>query len=349
MRSRVRLPIQGRAAGAVELPYFFLRGRRMPEAAAQEANALMMTGWTHGAESEEAVWAMRQFATQRGWVSDYEGAADWATQAVVKMKSLPTVDPSFREDVLAAQVRGLSNAGRFEDARQVLQEIDVAAMTETRKQLMEPSVRRYLGAIEFGLRRYAEAETLLRNNVELWKANGFTAAAGADAISWVACRVALGQDATEALARASELEAEVASKRRSGSTDSWRLALAHAAVGRWEEALRYAPMQQRKSGVGYTEFARMMTLLAKGDRREAIELAKQLQKRFTSLDELNLQDDLDAMYVALMRALAEGTGAAIQAAQTQWQTAVPNLKNRPLENYLAAKVIVVCLAKLNGR
>jgi len=52
--------------------------------------------------------------------------------------------------------------------------------------------------------------------------------------------------------------------------------------------------------------------------------------------------------VKLTHAIAEQTPAAMTALEQIWAQQVESLKNRPLKNFLFAKVIVATLAKLRS-
>lgn len=119
------------------------------------------------------------------------------------------------------------------------------------------------------------------------------------------------------------------------------LALACAALEQWDEALRFSPLTARKSSVTYQKFVHLATLWNRGDREKATELAKQLSERFKGdMDEAMVRRDMDAMLIGLTEAVVRPSTATAAAFREEWDHQKRSLRNRPLENYFFALVLL---------
>ncbi|MEZ5387035.1 MAG: hypothetical protein R3F13_16120 [Prosthecobacter sp.] len=348
-RRRLQSSIESFTGNSVQFPYLLLRHGRTAEAAAQERNALEMVRNNSRKKEKDEVSALRQFATQRRWNRDYETAAAWTEKAWRMAKEAGSIDAKERFAAGLDHAERLSDTGRFEEARTLLAVLagEVAPFGETSGEAF--SYHRAMGGVQFGLKDYAAAVATFRGNAERARKAKSPGTESFEMLNLLYCELGSGGGQSEAvIAEAVRLQDERQKENPRADYDTWKLALACAVMGRWEDALRFAPTRARKGYVTYEEYARMLTLVMKGDREEAQKFAGTLEGRFEDVFNVNVRTDVDEMFLKLMEAIARGTPAALAAAEAQWTKDVQNLKDRPLTNYILARAIVASLVKLRA-
>lgn len=348
-RRRLQSPIESFTGNSVQFPYLLLRGGRMTEAAAQERNALEMVRRNSKEKEKDEISALRQFATQRRWNRDYEAAAVWTEKAWAMAQQPGTLDAKERFVAGMDHAERLSDSGRFEEAKALLGALagEVAPFGDTSGEAF--SYYRAVGEVQFGLKDYSTAVETFRGNAERARTIKSLGSESFAMLNVLYCELAMGGGQSEnAIAEAVRLQDERQKANPKANYDTWKMALACAVTGRWEDALRFAPTRSRKGWVSYEEYARMLALIMKGDPGEAQTFAKTLEGRFEEVSEVNVRTDVDEMFLKLMEATAQGTPTALAAAEAQWKVDVQNLRDRPLTNYILARAIVASLAKLRG-
>jgi hypothetical protein len=207
-----------------------------------------------------------------------------------------------------------------------------------------------LGATEFGLRNYTQAEKIFSECAAREQAAKREGSHVAALLRVIACQLAQGQNgkAVATLKLTTEAQDLYIKQHPQYNFDTWELAFACVALEKHEDAIKYAPTANRRGWVAYEEYGRLLALLHKDGREEGQKFARTLAGRFRDLDEVRIRNDVDAITVKLTQAIAELTPEAIGALEREWAGQVESLRNRPLKNYIFARVMVVTLARLKS-
>jgi len=337
---------------STQFSYALLRAGREMEAAAQEQYAARMIAGLYGESSEKVIHGYREMGDVRGYTRSYQRAPEWHAKAYNLAKQHLSDQPGELFDYGTRYAGSLADRGDFEPAKLVLQEIygyleQVGYEGKTAINL----VNRYyetMGEIEFGLRSYDRSAKIFLTNAERALEVNYASTAVRFYLHAVACQLAAGQreTATATLQRAIDLQRQRQKDNPKSKYDTYRLAFACVAMRQFDVALEFAPVSSRRSSVLYEEYARLLALWNSGDREAASEFAREIGGRFDELSDIQIRRDIDAMTVELTVALSDPSPERARTFEQAWADQAENLRKRPLQNYLFARVIVDVIAGL---
>lgn len=321
-------------------------------AAGQERYAVKLNKDGYGDSSDKVARCLQEMGKLRGYARSYAGAAALLAESLAHAKTSLATDKSALLDISTDLASSQNDAGDFAGAKKTL--------AEAHALLPAPGgdiggfyfFYDALGAAEFGLRNYSQAAKVFADNLKRVQDAGYKSNIVTTLLNLIPCHLAQGQaaQAETALRQCMETQDQWQKENPNHKFDNWKLAFACVALGKNQEAVKYSPVySQRRSWVSYEEYGRMVSLYNSGDKAGAQTLAKQFVERFSNINEINIRDDMDPITVALTLAIANQTPDAITALEQVWAAQVDSLRNRPLKNYVFAKVMVLTLAKLKGR
>ena len=331
--------------------YSLLQAGKEQMASGQEAFALQLAVDRHGENSDLVARCLQEMGKLRGYARSYEKAAQLHSQALAKARVSLAQDKEALLDIGTDLAGSQNDAGAFAAAKQTL--ADIYGMLPAPGGNIASTYFFYeaLGTAEFGLRNYSQAIKLFADNLKRVQEANLKGNMVSMQLSLVAAYLASGQTsaAEGCLKQCLEVQDQWQKENPTYNFDTWKLAFACVALGKNQEALKYAPTKQRRNWVAYEEYGRLVSLLHGGDRAAAQTLAKEFVGRFNNIQEINIRDDIDPITVKLTEAIADPTPAKIAALEQIWAGQVDSLRNRPLKNYLFARVMVLTLAKLKGK
>jgi hypothetical protein len=323
----------------------------MPSLAeAQERYAAQLTINNYGDTSEQLGACWSEMGTLRGYARSYEKAPEYHLKALEHARKHFSADKAKLLEYSIDLAGSQNDAGDFAGAKKTLADA---------YSLLAPGdgdfrgtylFHQELGMAEFGLRNYLQAAKMFLENTRRAQTAGMTGNVTEALLYLIPCQIMQNQtgQAAASLKQCMQFQDEITKANPSYDYDTWKIAFACVALGKNEEAIKYAPTNPRRNWVAYEEYGRMVSLFHGADRAGAQALAKEFVGRFTNIGEINVRNDIDPITVKLTQAIAEQTPAAIAALEQVWARQVDSLKNRPLKNYIFAKVMVATLAKLRS-
>lgn len=325
-----------------------LRAGHEQTAYAQEQYAEYNAINVYGENSMQVVLGMNEMGKLRGFSLSYDRAAEWSGRAYEAMKANFPNNAEKLLEVGTDYGDSLADRGDFEKARAILMEVQphVEAQTNLRTAY---GYYKALGSAEFGLRNYTQAVEIFAQN-ERRAIEGKMEGNEVDAmLDQAACYVALGKP-MEAAARvsvAATRQAEVIKQFPKITFDTYKLSLACSMMQKWPEANQFSEVRQRRGSVTYMECARLLSLICKGEKPAAQKLAQDFTKRYGGdMEDIQIRRDIDAMIVSVTKAAAEQTPQAVAELEQTWAQQVASLRNRPLQNYIFARVMMAAIAEL---
>lgn len=352
-RTFLRTQLSGYPLRSAHFNYPLLIAGKGQLATAHEHYAVKLVGDQYGDNSDKVAHALNEMGTLRRYARSYTGAAALHAQALAEAKTRLASDKpkllDFSTDLAVSQ----NDSGDFAGAKKTLAE--AYALLPAPGGNVYPTYFFYeaLAMAEFGLRDYPVAAQHFIDNSKRAREGKIEGSVLQSLLYLMPCQLAQNQTG---LAEATLAQAmQVQRARQDANTrlryDTWELAFACVALGKNKEALQWARVSaQRKNWVSYEEYGHLVSLLHGGDRAAAQSLAKDFIGRFGNMQEdVNVRNDIDPITVKLTVAIAEPTPANIAALEQLWSAQVDSLRNRPLKNYIFARVMVLTLAKLKGR
>ncbi|WP_294232430.1 hypothetical protein [Prosthecobacter sp.] len=319
-------------------------------AAAQERYAVQLTTNFYGETSEQLGACWNEMGTLRGYARSYAKAPEYHLKALQHARQHFSADKqkllAYSIDLAGSQ----NDAGDFASAKKTLSEAYALLPADGSDFRSTYLFHQELGTAEFGLRNYPQAAKLFQENSKRAEASRMTGNVTESLLSLIPCQMMQNQtaQAEASLKQCMQVQDERSKANPTYDYDTWKIAFACVALGKNEDAVKYAPVRQRRNWVAYEEYGRMVSLFNGNDRAGAQALAREFVGRFSNIGEINVRNDIDPITVKLTQAIAEQTPAAISALEQLWAQQVDSLKNRPLKNYLFAKVMVSTLAKLRS-
>lgn len=321
-------------------------------ARAQERYAEGLVANTYGETSDKVAHCLNEMGTLRRIARSYSHAAVLQARALEHAQKNFAVDAALLLDFSTDLSTSQNDAGDFAAARKTLAEAHPLLSSAGDK--VSPTYTFYesLGMAEFGLRNYAQAARHFSDNIKRAQDANLKGSVVVSLLYLIPCQLAQNQTAAAeaSLRQAMEVQSQREKENPTYNYDTWKLAFACVALGKNQEALKYSPVyKKRQNWVAYEEYGRLVSLLHSGDRAAAQALAKDFIARFDNIQEIESPDDIDPIAVKLTMAIADPTPATIAALDQLWQAQVESLRNRPLKNYLFARVMVLTLAKLKTK
>lgn len=316
---------------------------------AQERYALYNAGNVYGESSEAVLHALNEMGRLRGGALSFELAAYWHERAYAMAKELFSDNPAKLLEIGTDYAEAQADKGDFSGAKVTLAELQSLVPAEG-DPMIPYAFYRAMGAAEFGLRKYAQALELFTANYQRCQNVSRMEGSELDSLmDLVAVYLALGQP-LEAAARGSVAitrQEERKIKYPKFTFDTYKLSMVCTVLQKWPEAERFSAETNRRSSVTYMECARLLSLICQGKKTEAKRMAQNFSQRFSGgLDEIQIRRDIDAMILSLTKAAAEQTPQAVSELEQAWAKQVESLRNRPLQNYIFARVMVAAIASL---
>ena len=349
-RNVLNTSIKGFPQRSAHFGYWLLRAGLEETAAGQERYAASLVEDTYGPTSAEAGNAWKDMGTLRGWARSYKGAPALHARAVTHAKEHFPSDKAKLLDTSVALAGSQADAGDFAGAKGTLAGVHDLLPADGANFRVSYDFHRTLAEAEFGLKNYPSAMKQFADNIDRAKTAGVKYYEMTGLLGIFSCQLAQNDlpGAQATLKQCIEVDERETKEAGGADFDRWELAFACVALGQYEEALKYAPTGQRRNWVGYEEYARLVCLFLSGDRDGSKQLGKEFIGRFSSLEEINIRHDLDVITIKLTQALAAQTAAATTELEQTWAEQVQTLRDRPLKNYLFAKVMVAVLSKLKS-
>ncbi|MCB1064989.1 MAG: tetratricopeptide repeat protein [Verrucomicrobiae bacterium] len=336
-------PLRNFVQRSVQFPKVLLRAKQPSTAEAQEHYAVSLLEEVFKDDGAPGkIHGYKEIGMTRANHLDREAAIPWYEKAHTLAMAHLDADPKNRLHYITLYGDGLADVGEFDRALEVLRE------GEPLLGKIDDVQTRYLwheaiGKAEFGARRYEPAIEQFESKAKLAEEANFQGVISYANMEIATCYRAAGNtdEALAALDKAIAAQDKRQSENPKANYDTYRLAFACAAFERWDDALRFAPLTNRRSSVTYQEYARLAALWNRGDAEEATKLAKLFASRFgDDLDEVLIRRDMDTMTVRLTEAIAQPSSANSAAFSAEWDHQKESLKKRPLENYLFALVLL---------
>ncbi|MBB5035877.1 hypothetical protein [Prosthecobacter dejongeii] len=318
---------------------------------AQEQYALYNVGNIYGEVSEQVTYACNEIGKLRGYALSFNRAADWHAQAYTTVKTHFGQDKAKLLEIGTDLAESQAEKGDFAAAKATLAEVFPYLPSEGGDARIPYAFYKALGAAEFGLRNYPQAAKLFVNNQKRAEAADFKGYVIESLLDLAACQMALNQpiEAAASVALAMQRQDDWAKKNPKYNFDTYKLSLACVALQKWNEAVKYSSLSQRRNSVSYEEYARLLSLLNRGDKTAAQKMALDFKRRFAGgLDDIQIRRDIDAMTVKLTEAVSVLTPAATADLEQAWAQQVESLRKRPLQNYIFARVMVAAIASLKN-
>ena len=350
-RTVLRGKLTGFVERSVQFGYALLQAEKEDLATGQEFYSARYTEEVYGPQSEQVGEAWNQMGLLRGYRRSYAKAPEYHQKAYAHVKqNFGTDKPrllKYGTDLAAS----LNDAGDFAGAKNALSEVYSLLPADGADFQGAYTFYLQLAMAEFGLKNYAQSANHLQANLKRSQASQMDGYDVESLLYLIACQIMQKQDvqAMASLTQCMSIQDARSQKNPGADYDTWKLAFACVALGKNEEAVKYSPVAQRRIWVAYEEYGRMVSLLNSGDRAGAQTLAKEFIGRFSNLQEINIRNDIDPITVKLTRAIADPTPANIGELEQTWSAQVGSLKNRPLKNFIFARVMVATLAKLKGQ
>ena len=331
--------------------YALLNAGLLSLADAQERYAVQLTINSYGETSEQLGACWNEMGTLRGYARSYTKAPEYHFKALEHAKKHFSSDNAKLLDYSTDFAGSQNDAGKFAAAKQTLSEA---------QPLLAPAGGDFRGTYlfyqqlsmaEFGLKNYSEASRILVENTKRAQEARMSGNVVESLLYLIPCQMMQNETAQ---ANASLNQCMAAQEERSKANptyrfDTWKLAFACMVLGRYEDAVKYAPTSQRRNSVTYQEYGRMVSLFHSGDKAGAQALAKEFIGRFGNIEEITVRNDIDPVTVKLTLAIADPSPSTVAALEQVWSEQVSSMRNRPLKNYLFAKVMVATIAKLKSK
>lgn len=348
-RTFVRSALRDFPLRSAHFSYALLRAGQEQMAHGQEQFSLSLVRKTHGENSDKVAYCLNEMGTLRRNTRSYQAAVALKTQALEHAQQSLSDNKVVRLDFANDLARSQNEAGDFALAKKTLAGAFTLLPAPGGQAVPTYLFYEALGTAEFGLRNYAVAAQHFIDNGKRAREGRMLGSVVESALQLIPCQLAQNQPdlALASLKQALTVQDEREKANPGRNFDTWKLAFACVALGKNTEAVKYSPVvQQRANWIAYEEYGRLLSLFHADQKAEAQALAKSFVGRFRDIQEINVRDDIDPITVQLTQTIAEPTPANVSALEQLWGTQVESLKNRPLKNYLFARVMVLTLAKL---
>lgn len=351
-RTFSRTQLSGYPLRSAHFNYPLLIAGKEQMATAHERYAVKLVGDQYGENSDKVAYCLNEMGTLRRNARGYDKAPALHAEALAQAKRSLSGNKAVLRDFISDLAASQNDAGDFAGAKKTLAE--AYPLLPTTGADVIPAYEFYykLATAEFGLRNYAVAAQHFIDNSKRAAGANLKGRVLESLQNLIPCQLAQNQAglAESTLAQAFDVQKQRQAESRNGQFDNWRLAFACVALGKNKEALQWARVNnQRKNWISYEEFGRLVSLLHAGDQAGAQTLAKSFVGRFSDFEEgITVRDDMDTITGKLTLAIADPTPANVSALEQTWAAQVDSLRDRPLKNYIFARVMVLTLAKLKG-
>lgn len=318
----------------------------------QEAYALKMTRDVYGETSDKVARCLYEMGLLRRYSRSFARAAELHAQAVNQAQQSLASDKVQLLDFSTELAYSQNDAGDFAGAKKTL--ADAYALLPPNAERGGNYLPTYLfydalGMAEFGLRNYAQAAKQFTDNIRRAQEAKMDGSVVASLLHLIPCQLAQNQAAAAdaSLQQCIQVQKQQIKDHPNYNFDTWRLAFTCVALGRSKDAIQFSPVHnQRKNWVSYEEYGRLVSLFHGGDAAAAQSLAKSFVGRFNNIQEIDIRDDIDPVTVKLTQAIADPSPTNVSALEQLWSTQVNSLRNRPLKNFIFARVMVLTIARL---
>ncbi|MAS94401.1 MAG: hypothetical protein CMO55_14475 [Verrucomicrobiales bacterium] len=338
-----RSPLNGLLQRTVQFPKIHLRAGKEDIATAQQEYAISLLEKFFGENALKKMEGYKELGMIRASHLDREGAVPLYRRPYEMATEHLDANPDEQLKYIRIYGDALADVGDFENAITILEE-GVPLLEKVDNKTEHYLLREALGKAHFGNRDYQTAINHFEEKEKIGEEMNYLGVVAMANIEIATCHRASGnlEAATAALDRAIAAQEKRKQENPKANYDTHRLALACVAFERWDDALRFAPLTNRKNSITYQEYAHLLALWNKGDTEAATALAKKFNARFGDNmdDEVIVRRDMDTMTIRLTEAIANPSPETATAFATEWDSQKESLKNRPLENYLFALAIV---------
>lgn len=340
----------GFAARSVHFTHALLNSGLHDLAAGQEWYGIQLAEDTYGETSETVTRARNELGKLHGYARSYQRSPMWHRRAMEHAKQHHASNKDLHLELGTDLAESLNDAGDFANAKASLAEVHPILQSTGGDVVTQTTFYEALGASEFGLRNYAQAEKLFTENARREQEAKREGSHLRALLRLYTCQLAQNQSAKAqgTLKTLTETQDQYIKQFPNYRFDTWEIAFACASLKKYDDALRYAPTGNRRGWIAYAEYGRLVALLLKGERQQAQQFAKILTGRFSDLDEVRIRNDIDPVTVKLIEAMAAMTPSALAALEQEWATQVESLRNRPLKNYVFARVMVDTIQALKA-
>ena len=349
-RSLLRSNLSGFDQRSAHFNYFLLQGGAEPLASAQEQYSAVLVEERYGPTSDPAGKVWNEMGTLRGWARSYKKAPPLHAKAVAHAKENFPTDTARLLQLSVDYAGSLCDSGDFAGAKAQLAAVESLLPKDGSDFLGAYTYYRTLAEAEFGLKAYSSAASHFTTNIQRASESGRKFYGMSGLLGILACQMAQSdiKGANETLQKCLALDEKESQDTGGKDFDRWELAFACVALGNYEAALKHATTANRSGWISYEEYARLACLYLSGQKQESTQLAKAFIGRFGNFDEVNIRRDIDAVTVQLTRTMADPTAPNIKALEQTWADQVQSLRDRPLKNYIFARVMVAVLGKLKS-
>lgn len=349
-RPVLKSTLTGFALRSVQFSYALLNAGYESLASGQERYGMENAANYYGETSEKVAEAWNHIGTLRGYRRSYAKAPEYHQKALDHLKTHLSSDKAKILEYSTDLAGSRNDNGDFAGAKTALAEAHPLLASGGDDFRSAYLFYQQLGMAEFGLRNHSQAARLFLENAKRAEAAKMTGNVTESLLYAIPCQMMQNQtaQAEASLKQCMQVQDERTKANPNYDYDTWKLAFACVALGKNAEAEKYAPTRKRQNWVAYEEYGRMVSLFHGNDRTGAQSLAKDFMGRFSNIQEINIRNDIDPIAVKLTEAIAEQTPQAIAALEQVWAAQVDSLRNRPLKNYVFAKVMMTTLARLKS-
>ncbi|MDF1816139.1 MAG: hypothetical protein P1V20_28315 [Verrucomicrobiales bacterium] len=345
-----RTKLSGYLGRSAQITRVLCRANQENLADIHESHVAQVVSKFYGDKSIELLYGYRDMGLGRGYARSFEKSPHWHSKAYTLANESSPEMPALRFETGTRYASALSDAGRFDEALPVFKEIYPLREDIDPKEDFSLLMSYYDGLAKnsFARKDYPRAVNWFTKYIKVAEENTYTGSHIAALLDIGACRLAAGDTAgaKKAVTEAVAMQAARQKRNPKSTYDTWKLSFACVALDMMDEAKKYGPLFNYKSSIRYTEYAHLLALWNGGETEKARSLADKIATRIETMENIQIRRDVDMMTILISKAIGLNTPDAIAECRTEWSAQAQNLKNRPLENYIFARVLVTAMSKL---